>query len=135
MITGLLQAIKNDATVQSRVGQNQASNTHKVYPVVCPQGEEPPYILVRLGSREPRGAGKSCNPTYDELIVVVASYSDKYSEIENLDSASFHVLEGATGTIEGSEWDFIRLVDSKDMFDESANCFVRISEYKAPLKR
>ncbi len=135
MITGLIQHLKNNASVQTAVGQNKAANTHKVFPIVCPQGEDNPYILVRLHSREPRKAGINCNPTYDDLIVRVACHSEKYSEIESLDTAVFNALEGASGTLEGSEFDIIRIVDSKDAFDEDAETYVRITDYKAPLKR
>lgn len=94
MVEGVIDILIANATIQTLVGQNAALDKYKVYPVIAPQTEKYPYIVVRLSSRV-RGA-KNCG--YESSVDVISVHKS-YDEVTDLDDAVITALEAAGNSV------------------------------------
>jgi hypothetical protein len=53
MIQGIIEILTDDVPVQTAVGLNKAADKYKVYPVITPQTEKPPYVVCALTGTSP----------------------------------------------------------------------------------
>jgi hypothetical protein len=102
MTEGVIDLLVKNTTVQTLVGRNALNNKYKVYPLITPQGERPPYITVQMTSRtaipckggrptaflsqcsvnvytvnyqDCRGLAKACADAVDDKTYIGADYS------------------------------------------------------------
>lgn len=109
MLKGPIYILKENSTIQSLVGENLAETKAKVYPVICPQPESPPYIVLRQTAKELIAKGCGYNVGFD-----VFSYAESYDSVEAIDLAAVTALVGSTGTFNGVAISFINLFNTRD---------------------
>lgn len=133
MIQGVIQILLDASAVTSEVGQNKGNNKAKIYPVVCPQPEEDPYITVSKISTNPDSCKVS---TLDEVNFTVLHYSKNYIKADAMHEATRAALEVIQDHTEsGFEFADIRFVTDRDLFDNEAQLYVRQADYRAMIKR
>ncbi len=127
MVKAITYILENDSTVQGIIGQNLAGDKYKVYPVVVPQSEKEPYVVVRQTGRV--ATGKGCN-SYDYTIEVL-SYHPSYDDATDLGNAVISALEAqAAGTVNSVAWAFINLTNEIDSFSaDHGNCYVKLATF------
>jgi Protein of unknown function (DUF3168) len=130
MIKGPIHILKEDATVAGLVGENQAGEKAKVYPVFVPQGEKHPYIVVRQTGKviqvKNGQNGKEFACTID-----VYSYEESYDAVEALDLAVVEALTGIQpGTFNAVEIHMINHENTQDQHvDEPKQLYVKVSSF------
>lgn len=92
MVTSVIDILIANAGVQTLVGMNQGGTKYKVYPIIVPEKEKHPYIVVRQTSKA--RAGKDCGFASS---VSVTSYHKTYDGVVALDSAVLVALENDDG--------------------------------------
>lgn len=127
MVKAFTYILKNNATIQGIIGQNLAEDTYKVYPVVVPQSETEPYIVVRQVSRV--ATGKGCD-SYDYSIEVL-SYHPSYDDVTDLGNAVISAIQSqAVGTVNGVAWASAVLTNEVDSFSaEHGNSYVKLATF------
>ena len=131
MVKGITHILKQTAGVQSLVGLNAAGDKYKVYPVVCPQGEKAPYIVVFQTGKTPiecKGVATSYVYTYD-----VYSVHTNYDTAEGLDAAVVDALNFKTaGTYNSVVFQEIRHTNTTDgQYNEDQGLFTKVSSFEA----
>lgn len=112
MIEGVIKILITDTTIQSKIGKNKSDNKYKVYPVVCPQKEEHPYIVIRVNSKSPeycKDGSKDFTYTF-----AVFAYAITYQLVNEISDAIEEALTGKEGTFEGVKFSEIRFVTLTD---------------------
>jgi hypothetical protein len=133
MIQGVIQILLDASAVTSEVGNNKGNHKPKIYPVVCPQPEESPYITVSKISTNPDGCKVS---TLDEVNFTVLHYSKNYNKADAMHEATRAALEVIQDHTElGFEFADIRFVTDRDLFDNEAQLYVRQADYRAMIRR
>jgi len=133
MTQGIIDILIDDSTVQRLVGQNAAENKYKVYPLVVPQDEKPPYIVVKLASK-PAIPCKGQRPTSFQPTANVFCYAVNYEETLALETAVINALDGLTaGTYNGINFSYLRYVDTSEDYinTDGTGLYVRLPLFEA----
>jgi len=123
MIAEVIQVLINNATIQGKVGQNKAGSTYKVFPVVCPQGEDLNWIVCALTSADP-AACKDGSLT-DEYFDAIC-YAKKYDHVNDMGRTMISVLQG----YEDNFFSDIQFQTHRDLWDNDRQAFVRVVSFK-----
>ncbi|MEB3210267.1 MAG: hypothetical protein VKL39_02885 [Leptolyngbyaceae bacterium] len=115
MTTGIIQILINNNTVRSLVGLNKAGDKYKVYPLIVPQPEKHPYIVVRLIGRPPVEC-KDVSPSSFTPTVEVLCYHENYEGALALEEAVINALDNTTGTYGGVRINELRYSDTSEDF-------------------
>lgn len=133
MVKGITYILAHNSGVQALIGQNAAGDKYKVYPVVCPNPEVPPYIVVKMTGRTPVDCKGSSASTF------IYSY-DVYAFDENYDTAEdiAEAVEAALalpsgGTHNSVVFDEIRYTNRTDGYDEKYKVYAHISSFEAQV--
>jgi Protein of unknown function (DUF3168) len=128
MVKAVTYILENNATVQGIIGQNAAADKYKVYPVIVPQSEKEPYLVVRQASKV--ATGKGCS-SYDYSVEVL-SYHTTYDDVTTLAEAVRSALEGqATTTVNGVDFGFLNFTNEVDSFSvEHGNLYVKVLTFE-----
>lgn len=128
MVKAITYILENDSTVQGIIGQNASGDKYKVYPVVVPQSEKEPYIIVRQSGKV--ATGKGCN-SFD-YIVEVLSYHTSYDNVTALAAAVKSALEGqGTTTINGVAFGFLNFTNEVDSFSvDHGNLYLKLQTFE-----
>lgn len=89
MVEDVINILIADVTVQTLVGLNKTGQKYKIYPVIAPQKESYPYIVIRQTGKVK--AGKSCGYIGSYAIY---SYHKSFDECNSLDLAAVSALDG-----------------------------------------
>lgn len=137
MTSGIVEILIEDIQVQNLVGLNRAGNKYKIYPVVCPQGEEQPYQCVYRGSAGSiPSLTKDIRSELDYPTVTVMSYAKSYRQAEVLAEATRVALERSDYiTDAGYQFNSIWLVQERDLFDDSSQLYAIEQQFQCELKR
>jgi hypothetical protein len=125
MIQGIIQILKDSTVVVSAVGQNEDGNKPKVYPVVCPQKEEAPYITVHETSKPPIRC-KGTRPTDYNFTANVICYADSYEKVNRMADAVESSVDSTKGTFAGVTFKDLRYETRQDAFDNEAGLYLKI---------
>lgn len=137
MTSGIIEILVEDVRVQNEVGLNRASNKYKVFPVVCPQNEEQPYIIVfRTAAGSIPSLTKDIRSEIDYPTVSVLCYAKSYRQAELMAEATRAALErSAYDTDAGYSFNSIWLSQERDLFDNSAQLYAIEQQFQCELKR
>jgi len=98
---GFVEILIESTAVQAMVGLNASGDTHKVYPVIIPEREKPPYICVRVTSIRPiECKGQASMEEIDSVTIdcYALSYKDAYTMYcvvrDVLDNQEFTLRDG-----------------------------------------
>lgn len=127
MVKAITYILENNATVQGIVGQNNAGDKYKIYPVVVPQSETEPYVVVRQTNRV--ATGKGCN-SYDYTFEVL-SYHPSYDDATDLGNAVISAIQSqASGSVNGVAYAFSNLTNEADSFSaDHGNSYVKLATF------
>lgn len=133
MVKGITHILKSDAAFQSAVGQNEAGDKYKVYPVVCPYPEKAPYSVVIQTGKTPieckGGTPTSFTYTYD-----VYSFHVNYDTVVTINQAVIDALSLPNGgTYNGVVFDDIRFTNEREAYDKDYSLFAKISSFEAQV--
>jgi hypothetical protein len=132
MIQGAITILKNNDTIESLIGTNKATSKTKVFPGICAQPEESPYLVVRRTGKSPFAPCKGVTttvfrPTFDVII-----YHKSYDKIEAIEDAVISALDWYTGTSEGITYKTIQFQTSYDAdYITQYNLHARVVEFEA----
>lgn len=137
MTSGIIEILLEDVQVQNEVGMNRAGNKYKIFPVVCPQGEEQPYIVVfRTSAGSVPSLTKDIRSELDYPTVSVLCYAKSYRQAELLAEATRESLERSDyDTDAGYNFNSIWLTQERDLFDNSAQLYAIEQQFQCELKR
>lgn len=136
MMQGVIEILIEDATVQTVVGRNAANDKYKVYPVITPQKEKPPYVVLALTGSDPVQA-KNCRSTLDKENFDCLIYSNNYEQGHAIDIAIRAALDGKNSVTEnGIHFDNIWFVSRRDAAVQGAEAmiYVRVASYSCQVK-
>lgn len=127
MIKAINYILDNDAPLSALVGKNKADSKTKVYPVVVPGTEAPPFIATLQSGRIKEG--KDCADTYQIQVTV---YAGTYDLADQISEAVITALTGAgAGTINGVEFSYMNYTDELDgPFDEQRSLYSKVSVFE-----
>lgn len=137
MISGIIEILSENVTVQTLVGKNKANGKYKVYPVRAPQKEDMPYITVfRTGQGALPSLSKELVSGLDYPSVTVVCWHKNYRPAEILGDACRIALDNVTSdTDAGYNFDRIWCVDIKDTFDDAAELYGVVVTFQCELLR
>lgn len=131
MTEGIITILKQDADIQTLIGNNKAGSKKKVFAGVCPQPEEYPYIIVRRSGKSPVPC-KSGRPSMDIHKFQVVFYHRNYANLNEIELAIEAALDQKTGVYEGYTFKLINQVDAYDAdYIEDRQLHARVMEFEA----
>lgn len=116
MVKGITYILTHDATVMSLVGENNAADTTKVYPVIATQDEALPLVTVWQTSRVPQSCKGQRSSTFNYSYEIHV-YAKDYDEVGSISEAIIDALEeqAISSPINGVVFsDRIRNTNAKD---------------------
>jgi hypothetical protein len=123
MVTSVIDILKADDTVVELVGLNTTDQKPKIYPVLAPQKEKFPYIIVR--QTEAVRSGKNCN--FDGSYRVW-SYHRSFDDVTKLNDAIVAALEA--GANEGISFSNLSgIADDYDFKADGDGLYCKISTF------
>jgi len=128
MVKAVTYILENNATIQGIIGQNAAADKYKVYPVIVPQSEKEPYLVVRQASKA--AVGKGCDSYLYQIEVL--SYHTTYDDVTTLSDAVRSALDGqATTSVNGVDFGFLNFTNEVDSFSvEHGNLYVKVLTFE-----
>lgn len=135
MTEAIVNILATDNTVQSLVGSKTTiTSEYKVYPLIVPQEEESPFIVVRMTSRP----SVPCKTTPARTFMptcVVTCYHKNYKDALELEAAVINALDGkAAGTYNGVALSFLRYFDSSEdwqQYNDGVGIYSRSPQFEA----
>jgi len=135
MTSGIIEILKGNTGVQGLVGTNQDGGKYKVYPMVAPQGEKQPYIVVEKTSNSTRSMGKEIHSTLDYPTYNVLCYAKNFRTTEELHEACRAALDNTSPFTTVCTFARIWLVTDVDRFSNDLDLYVHVATYGAEQKR
>jgi hypothetical protein len=134
MTEGIVAILITDSNVQTLVGMNEGSTKYKVYPVIVPQKEEHPYIVVKTTSRTPVEC-KGQRPSAFTTSATVYCYAQNYEDALAIEAAVIDALDHKIwGNYGGVNLQDIRYVNSIEDFiqtNDGLGLYVRMPQFEA----
>ena len=128
MVKAVTYILENNVTIQGIVGLKSNGTEYKVYPVVVPQSEKEPFLVVRQAGKVP--VGKGCDSfTYT---IEVLCYTLSYDGVTTLADAVVSALEGqSTATVNGVAFGFLNFFNEVDSFSaDHGNLYVKLLTFE-----
>jgi hypothetical protein len=111
MTEGIVNLLVNNTTVQTLVGQNVRADKYKVYPLITPQGERPPYITVQMTTRTAVPC-KGGRPTAFITQASINCYTVNYEDCRELARACSDVVDNQTYT--GDDYSLVEIYQTDE---------------------
>ncbi len=126
MIKAVNYILNNDAALSALVGRNLEDTKTKVYPVIIPNPETPPFIVTSVQGTEPQ------NGCPDKLTIQVVSYAKTYDEAVDISAAARTALQNQGGqTVNGYVFSFLNMTNEVDgPYDKDNGLFSRVSIFE-----
>lgn len=135
MTSGIIELLIGSAIVQTTVGTNAKGDKYKVYPMICPQPEDSPYIVVEKISNTTRSMGKEIDSTLDYPTFRVLSYAKNFRKTEELHDACRQAIDNKGAITSVCVFERIWLITDADRFSNDLDMYVHESQYGAEVKR
>lgn len=130
MIESVINILKDDSEIGSEVGENKAGSTVKVFPVVCPQGEEMPYIICAITGCQEKECKDASGYPHDEIFDVIA-YAKNYADVDVIGKRIIDIITNFSGNSGSSYVSEFLLQTHKDLFDNDRQAYVRLHSFKS----
>lgn len=129
MVKGITSILAANSTIRTLVGQNVAADRYKVYPVICPMSETPPYLVVIQTGKTPIECKDA--PTTYEYTYDVYAVEKNYDDAETLSNAVEAALDRKTpGTYNGVVFQEIRHTNTLDgNFNPDGGLFTKVISF------
>lgn len=137
MTEAIISILIADSTVQSLVGtKTTITDEYKVYPLIVPQEEQPPFIVVRMTSR-PSIPCKGQRASAFQPTCTVTCYHKVYQDAIALEAAVIDALDAkAAGTYNGIVLSYLRYVDSSENWEpwtDGVGLYSRLPQFEAQV--
>lgn len=137
MTEAVISILIADSTIQSLVGfKTTITNEYKVYPLVVPQEEQPPFIVVRMTSR-PSIPCKGQRVSSFQPTCTVSCYHKNYQDSIALERAVVDALDGkASGEYNGIQLSYLRYTDSAENWEQwtdGVGIYSRLPQFEAQV--
>jgi hypothetical protein len=136
MIQGIIEILTDDVPVQTAVGLNKAADKYKVYPVITPQTEKPPYVVCALTGASPAQT-KDCVSSLDNENFDLLIYGNSYEQADNIDRLIRTAIDGKqSNTDNGVHFSKIYFQSRRDAAVQGPEGFIfcRVVSYSAEVK-
>lgn len=136
MMQGIIEILTEDAGVQTAVGQNATASKYKIYPVISPQTEKPPYVVGALTGTTPAQT-KDCVSTQDNENFDLLIYGSNYEQVDTIDRLIRTALDGKqSNTDNGVHFSKIYFQSRRDAAVEGREglIYCRVASYSAEVK-
>jgi hypothetical protein len=126
MIKAVTYILENNATVASLIGNNAANDKTKVYPVVVPESEKAPYLVVRMTSKTLQGKG--CNFLFGFEVIC---YAKSYDDLDEIEDAVTSALTGQVAdNINGWAVSYIHFTNESDDFVKEHALYAKVINFE-----
>lgn len=137
MTEAIISILIADSTVQTLVGlKTTITDEYKVYPLVVPQEEQPPFITVRMTSN-PAIPCKGQRVSAFQPTCTVACYHKNYKDAITLEAAVKDALDGkAAGEYNGVQLSYLRYTDSAENWEQwtdGVGLYSRLPQFEAQV--
>ena len=136
MMQGIIEILTEDTGVQAVVGQNENLTKYKIYPVISPQKEKPPYVVCALtGSGPAQMKGNISDLDQENFDCLI--YSNNYEQGHAIDIAIRTALDNKrANTDTGIYFDKIWFVSRRDAAVEGKEglIYARVVSYSCEVK-
>jgi hypothetical protein len=123
----IFDILSNDATVAGFVGK-------KIEPLRTTQGEQPPFMIYRINDGDPTDT-KDGVSVLDTDRLIIAAFSETYSELKDIGEAVRSALDRYTGTNSGVNIDKIIYENKQDFFNNDAQLYQLELDFRIRTKR
>ena len=130
MLKGAIAILIADTAIQTAVGTNGSSTAYKVYPLIAPQDERRPYVLLRR-TFNPALDCKDAPSELDKPGFDVVVYTETYEEAFNISVLIRTALDGYRGTINGVTFKALWFSNAEDLFSQEDRTVVMRNSYRA----
>lgn len=137
MTSGITEILREDTVVQALLGFNGAGTKYKVYPVIAPQKEEPPFITVYQQSNDAvTSLSKDFASELDYPRVVITCWDRNFRPTELLGEAVRLAMDNKSfDTDAGYQFARLWVTDEREGFDAAALMYCHILTFAAEIKR
>lgn len=117
--------LKEDATVANLVGLNAEGDKPKVYPIVVPESEKSPYVVVTVVGRTV--VAKGCADVFS--FQVVSYHTQEEGCMELHEACKTALLTAPSATYNGFELSLVNFTTESDGFIREGNLYYKIAVY------
>ncbi len=128
MISAVINRLINNLDITNLVGRNIADDRFKIYPVIVPQEETPPAIVVRKAAEAPEYCQRELSR--NEILIEIKVIDKDYELLDTLEALIMTDLERLKGTFAGVNVEDIFKVNSFDGYEDEFEEFIRIITLK-----
>jgi hypothetical protein len=135
MTSGIIEILIGNPLIQLTVGLNAKGDKYKVYPMVCPQPEDQPYIVVEKTGNTTRSMGKEIHSTLDYTTYNVLCYGKNFRKTEELNEAVRAAIDNVSALTTVCAFERIWLMTDFDRFANELDMYVHVAQYGAEITR
>lgn len=135
MTSGIVEILRETPGVQNLAGINEAGGKYKVYPMIAPQPEHGPYIIVSKVSNDLQSQGKDFPSTLDYPTYNVLCYHKNFRPTEIMHEAVRTALDCMNYTTDTCVFRKIWLVTDYDRWDNVLEMHCHVAVYAAEQAR
>lgn len=135
MTSGIVEILTENAGVRALTGLNAAGGKYKIYPFVCPQPENMPYIVVSKVSNDTQSQGKEIISTLDYPTYHVLCYHKNFRPTEIMHEAVRAALDKQWFDTETCKFESVWLINDYDGFDNRLELYCHVAVYGAEQRR
>lgn len=130
MLKGAIAILIADPAIQNAVGKNESDTAYKVFPLIAPQDERRPYVLLRRTFNQALDC-KDAPSELDKPGFDVVVYTETYEEGYNISVLIRDALDGYRGTINDVTFKSLWFSNAEDLFSHEDRTVVIRNSYRA----
>jgi len=137
MTSGFTEILKDNTGVQAVVGLNGEGTKYKVFPVIAPQSENPPYITVFQSQNDALPSlTKKEESQLDYPVVTVNCWAKNFRTAELMGEAVRAAVDNqGFDTDAGYLFNRVWMIDDRDGYDQDRKMHVHIQTFGVEYKR
>lgn len=130
MLKGAIGILIEDEPARTAVGRSAGNTAYKFYPLIAPQSESRPYVLLRR-TFNPALDCKDAPSELDKTGFDVVVYAETYEQAYNISVLIRNILDGYKGTINGVVFKALWFSNAEDLFSMEDRTVVIRNSYRA----
>lgn len=130
MLKGAIGILLANEPVRTAVGRNASDTAYKFYPLIAPQLEQRPYVLLRR-TFNPALDCKDAPSELDKPGFDVVVYAETYEQAFNISVLVRDALDGYKGTINDVVFKALWFSNAEDLFSLEDRTVVIRNSYRA----
>lgn len=130
MLKGAIGILLADTAVKAAVGKNESDTAWKIYPLIAPQNERRPYVLLRRTFNQALDCKDAPSeldkPGFDAVV-----YAETYEQAFEISELIRDALDGYKGTINDVVFKALWFSNAEDLFSMEDRTVVIRNSYRA----